>query len=135
MTSIHIDPQTLPPWLRERVIEHHIYRQALSVARMTRDACTVAEQAAELQAIAAIGLAAASEAARDEQPSRTGAPASIAQTAALQSLAAACAATLLRLRARSLQGSGPASQSLLDTTSSLRSAALPQPAGGTAAQR
>ena len=49
---MRIDPQQLPPRLRERVIEQGMFQHALSMARTMRDARTVAEQADELQAIA-----------------------------------------------------------------------------------
>lgn len=121
---MHIEPQRLPPRLRERVIEHHIFQHALSVARTMRDARTVAEQASELQAIAAIGLQAATEAHGQPEPARTAQQDGIAQTAALQALAAACGATVLTLRSQTLSEGSSQAQRFLDSSRAL----LAQPA-------
>jgi hypothetical protein len=116
---MHIEPQQLPPHLRERVIEHHIFQHALSIARTMRDARTVAEQASELQAIAAIGLQAANEAQGQPEPARSAQQDGIAQTAALQALAAACGATVLTLRGQTLSEGSSQAQRFLDSSRTL----------------
>ncbi len=122
---MRIEPQQLPPRLRERVIEQGIFQHALSVARTMRDARTVAEQADELQAIAAIGLQAAEEAIGQPEPARAANQDGIAQTAAVQALAAACGATVLALRAQALREGDAQAQRFLDRTRPL----LPRPLG------
>lgn len=119
MAPAGIEPQSLPPWLRERVIEHHIFQPALSVATVIRDARTVAQEAVELQTIAAIGLSVAAEAAGHADTAQPGLPQSIAQTAALQALAAACGATTLRLRSQALSEGPVQAQRFLETTRAL----------------
>lgn len=120
---MHIEPQQLPLCLRERVIEQSIFQHALSMARTIRDARTVAEQADELQAIAAIGLQAAEEAVGQSEPAHAANQDGIAQTAALQALAAACGATVLVLRARALGEGDAQPQRFVDRTRLL----LPRP--------
>jgi len=119
MTPAGIEAQALPPWLRERVIEHHIFQHALSVATVLRDARTVAQEAVELQTIAAIGLSVAAEAAGQADTAQPGLPQSIAQTAALQALAAACGATILRVRSQALSEGPAQAQRCLETTRAL----------------
>lgn len=117
---MHVEPQQLPPRLRERVIEQAMFQHALSMARTMRDARTVAEQADELQAIAAIGLQAAEEAIGQPEPARASNQDGIAQTAAVQALAAACGATVLALRARALREGDAQARRFLDRTRPLQ---------------
>ncbi len=102
-TAVLIHPSTLPPRLRERVIEQRIFQQALTLAVTTREPGTLAEEAAQLRAIAANGLSAAEQvlAAGAGRPQD-----GIAQTAAIQALAATCGATVLSLCAQSLRDGG-----------------------------
>jgi len=116
---MQIEAQLLPPHLRERVIEQHIFQHALSAARTLRDPRTVAEQASEMHAIAAIGLRAAEEAHGQPEPERASQQDGIAQTAALQALAAACAATVLDLRAESLRAGDTDTEAFLTATRAL----------------